>query len=63
MEPSPRGNNISYLPFDPSARATFFIGGIEYQATPHLTITPNIVRTHYDRNEQEFDRKRIYTCG
>lgn len=52
MEPSPKGDNISYLPFDPSAQATFFIGGVEYRVTPYLTITPNSVLTIYDTNDQ-----------
>jgi hypothetical protein len=52
MEPSPKGDNISYLPFDPSARATIFIGGVELRITPYLRITPNTVVTFYDKNDQ-----------
>ena len=52
MQPSPRGNNISYLPFDPSAPATMFIGGLEFQASSHVFITPNTVLTRYDRNDE-----------
>ena len=52
MEPSPRGNNISYLPFDPTARATMFIGGAEFRISPHLVVTPNAVVTTYDRNDE-----------
>ena len=52
IKPSPRGNNISYLPFDPSAPATMFIGGLEFQASPHVFITPNTVLTRYDRNDE-----------
>jgi len=52
MEPSPAGDNISYLPFDPSARATFFIGGLEFRLSKYLLITPNTVITYYDRNDQ-----------
>jgi hypothetical protein len=52
MQPSPRGNNISYLPFDPSAPATMFIAGLEFQASPHFFITPNTVVTYYDRNDE-----------
>ena len=52
MQPSPAGNNISYLPFDPSAPATFFIGGVEVRVSPHLFITPNTAVTTYDRNDQ-----------
>jgi hypothetical protein len=52
MEPSPEGNNIAYLPFDPSARAIFFIAGVQFRMSPHLFITPNTVVTAYDRNDQ-----------
>ena len=52
MEPSPKGDNISYIPFDPSARATMLLGGIEYQYSPVFRITPNIIWTSYDRNDQ-----------
>lgn len=51
FEPSPRGNSIAYLPFDPTARATTFFGGVEFQASPHVFITPNTVLTWYDRND------------
>lgn len=52
MEPSPKGDNISYLPFDPRSRSTFFIGGVEFRVTPHLSITPNAIFTKYDQNDQ-----------
>jgi hypothetical protein len=52
FEPSPKGNNISYLPFDPTAPATFYVTGLEYRAGPHAWFTPNIVYIHYDRNDE-----------
>jgi hypothetical protein len=52
MEPSPKGNNISYLPYDPSAPATTLFAGIEFQASPHVFITPNTVVTRYDHNDE-----------
>ena len=52
MQPSPRGNNISYLPYDPTAPATTLFGGLEFQPSPHLFITPNFVWTRYDRNDE-----------
>lgn len=52
MEPSPSGNNIAYIPFDPSARATFFIGGVEFRLTPKLRLTPNTIVIAYDRNDE-----------
>ena len=52
FEPSPRGDDISYLPFDPTAKATMFISGVEFRTRPWLSITPNIIVTTYDRNDQ-----------
>ena len=52
FEPSPRGDDISYLPFDPTARATMFISGVEFRTRSWLSITPNMIITTYDRNDQ-----------
>jgi hypothetical protein len=52
MEPSLKGDNISYVPFDPRAPATFFVGGLEGRITPHFIVTPNVVVTTYDRDDQ-----------
>ena len=52
FEPSPKGEGISYLPMDPSARPTLFIAGTEFRLTPHVSLTPNVVTVRYDRNEQ-----------
>jgi hypothetical protein len=52
MEPSPKGDNISYIPFDPRSRATMLLAGFEYAASEHLRITPNTVVISYDRNDE-----------
>lgn len=52
FEPSPKGDGISYLPFDPTAPATFFLGAVELQTSEHTVLTPNIVYTRYDENDQ-----------
>jgi hypothetical protein len=52
LEPSPKGDGISYLPMDPSARATMMFAGVEFQLSSHLALTPNAVATIYDRNDQ-----------
>lgn len=52
FEPSPKGDGISYLPMDPSARPTLLIAGTEFRLTPHVALTPNVVTIRYDRNEQ-----------
>ena len=52
LQPSPRGDAISYLPMDSSARATMMFAGVEFRLDPHVTLTPNTVVTAYDRNDQ-----------
>ncbi len=52
LEPSPKGDGISYLPMDPRATATQFFGGVEFRLSPQVALTPNVVRTHYDRNDE-----------
>jgi len=51
IEPSPRGDNIDYLPFDPSATATMLIAGLELAAAERISITPNAVVIRYDHND------------
>jgi hypothetical protein len=52
LEPSPKGDNISYIPFDPAAPATMTLAGIEYRFSPVFRITPNVIWTSYDRNAE-----------
>jgi hypothetical protein len=52
LEPSPRGDDIAYLPIDPSAKATMFFGGVEFHLRPHWSLIPNTVVTIYDRDDQ-----------
>lgn len=52
FEPSPRGNDIAYIPFDPSAPATMFVGAYEYDLTQDLTLAPNFIVIDYDRNDE-----------
>jgi len=52
LEPSPKADDISYLPMDPSARATMMFAGIEFRHSSHLAFTPNVVFTRYDHNAQ-----------
>ena len=51
MEPSPKGDNISYIPFDPTSRATMFLAGWEYRLSDHFRVTPNTIVISYDRND------------
>jgi hypothetical protein len=51
IEPSPKGNNISYIPFDPDSKATSFNAGWEFPLTNYLLLTPNVIFIHYDEND------------
>lgn len=48
--PSPKGNSIDYLPFDPDSKATFLIGGMEWRPHRFLSLAPNVEAIFYDRN-------------
>jgi hypothetical protein len=52
MEPSIRGDNIAYIPFDPTARATMYLAGLEYRVTDYVIITPNTIVIAYDQNDE-----------
>ena len=61
IEPSPKGNDIAYIPFDPSAKATLYLGAWERRLTPELMLTPNILAIRYDRNDKgERPRTDLY---
>jgi hypothetical protein len=51
LEPSPKGDDIAYLPYDPSARASTLFAGAEFRLRPRATLTPNVVFTRYDRGD------------
>ena len=51
FKPSVKGNDIAYIPFDPTAKATNLVAGLEYRFNKHFTLSPNIVWTRYGVNE------------
>jgi hypothetical protein len=46
--PSPKGNDIDYLPFDPNAKATLFIAGVEFRLHRYVSLMPNVEFILYD---------------
>jgi hypothetical protein len=52
LEPSIRGDNIAYIPFDPRARATMYLAGLEYRVSDHFYLTPNTILISYDRTDE-----------
>ncbi len=49
MDPNPDGANISYLPFDASAKANLFLAGLDFRPIQNVRIMPNIEAVFYDK--------------
>lgn len=52
FKPNPKGDGISYIPFDPTAKSTFFVGGIDWHPIKTVSIIPNIEYIKYDENDE-----------
>jgi hypothetical protein len=52
LTPSPKGNDIDYLPFDPNSKATLFIAGFEWRPCGYFALNPNLETILYDRDDQ-----------
>ena len=63
MAPSPRGNDIDYLPFDPSAKATLLIAGMEWRPCAYFSLTPNLETILYNRNLEGYKPKNDCSSG
>ena len=48
LDPDPGGAAIAYLPFDPKAKSTLFLAGIEFLPIPSVHLTPNFEIIRYD---------------
>jgi len=42
LDPNPDGAKISYLPFDPTAKSTLIIGGLDFRPIKDVHLMPNI---------------------
>jgi hypothetical protein len=51
FDPNPQGDNISFIPFDPSAKATLLIGGVDWHPVKQVKFIPNIELVKYDEND------------
>ncbi len=60
IQPSPKGDNISYIPFDPSACATLFVNGVEFCLKDWLYLTPNVLFTDYQKLDKNTPSNDLY---
>ncbi|APF19294.1 hypothetical protein Calab_3602 [Caldithrix abyssi DSM 13497] len=49
FDPDPAGNTIAYIPFDPTARSTLIISGIDYAFDSDVHLMPNLETVLYDK--------------
>ena len=52
LDPSVKGDGIDYIPFDPSAKATLLMAGVDIKLHKNVDIMPNIKYTFYDTNDE-----------
>jgi len=48
FEPNPGGGGISYIPFDPTAKSTLILAGVDLKVHKGLSIIPNVEAVVYD---------------
>jgi hypothetical protein len=51
MDPNPGGASIQYIPFDPTAANTFFVGGLDFVVADGVNLMPNLEVVVYDEPE------------
>ena len=51
FDPSPDGAKISYIPFDPTAKSTFLLVGLDLMPIKEVHIMPNVEAVLYDEND------------
>ncbi len=49
LDPNPKGESISYLPFASDSKATFILAGVDYGLNERVRLIPNMEIVLYDR--------------
>lgn len=52
FDPNPDGENIDFVPLDPTASSTLFLIGVDYHPIKDVFIIPNIEFINYDINDE-----------
>jgi len=50
FDPNPEGDKIPFIPFDPTAKSTFILAGVDWSPIKDVSFIPNIEFSTYDRN-------------
>ena len=51
FDPNPQGEKIQFIPFDPTSKSTFFVGGLDWHPVKNVNFIPNIEFVKYDEND------------
>ena len=51
FDPNPKGNKISYIPFDKTAKSLFFVAGLDFTPIETVHLMPNVELVKYDEND------------
>jgi len=52
FEPNPQGDDIAFIPFDPTASNIFFVGGVDWHPVKQVKFMPNVEFIKYDENDE-----------
>jgi len=50
FDPNPEGDEIPFIPFDPTAESTFLVAGVDWQPVKDISFIPNIEYVKYEQN-------------
>jgi len=52
FDPNPQGDKIAFIPFDPTAKSTFFVAGVDWHPVKQVRFIPNVEFVKYDENDE-----------
>jgi len=50
FDPNSEGDKIPFIPFDPTAKSTFIVAGLDWHPVKDVAIIPNIEFINYEKN-------------
>jgi len=52
FDPNPNGDDIDFIPFDPTAKSTFLVAGLDWKPAKGVSIIPNFEFIMYEENSE-----------
>jgi len=51
FDPNHQGDKIAFIPFDPTSKSTFIVGGVDWHPVKQVRFIPNVEFVKYDEND------------